>query len=105
MASPDTERHSADWYNATGADAADTLETFKLDGGTYAIEALAATWGGGSVDLHKLGPDGATYYSVLGTLLTQNEMQVGELPIGTYKFVITTTNGLSLSITRIARRG
>ena len=66
-------------------------------GGTYGIAAIA-TWGGGSVDLQILGPDGATYLSVLDTVFVANGVKLVQLPVGTYKFVVTTATAVYVSI-------
>lgn len=93
---------STDYLNGGNVDAATTPQVFTLLGGKYGISVLAASWGGGNVELHGLGADGTTYVK-WGTQVTANGTQVLDLPPGQYKFVITTTNAVYYVISRIAQ--
>jgi hypothetical protein len=74
-----------------------TTAAFTLDGGDYMVAAVA-TFGGGSVELQGLGPDGSTYLSLPTALkLTANGMIAGYCPPGQYKFVVTTATGVYCS--------
>lgn len=83
-------------------DAATAPTVFTLLGGKYGILIAAAVWGGGNVELHGLSSDGTTYVK-WGTQVTANATQVLDLPSGTYKFVITTTNDVYFSLSRISQ--
>ena len=76
-----------------------TTATFQLSGGLYGIDYLA-TWGGGSVTLEKLGPDGSTYLPA-AVAATANGSIAVYLTACTYKFVIATASAVYLSIQRI----
>lgn len=82
-------------------------------GGRYAI-SVSATFGGGSVALQQLGPDGTTYLDIkdhFNNAGTAVELTIGsfasagvfvlDLPAGTYKFTITTATAVYASIARI----
>ena len=71
-----------------------------LAGGRYLLTAVA-TWGGGSVGVSILGPDGSTYLTV-GTALTANGVAaVIELPACTAKLVVATATAVYASLSRI----
>lgn len=72
---------------------------FALRGGKYAAAALA-TFGGGSVTLQMLGPDGSTYVTCL-TAFTAAGYGVVDLPPGQYRFTIATATAVYASVTRI----
>lgn len=74
---------------------------FALLGGKYAIAALA-TFGGGSVKLQALGPDGSTYLSLSSASdFTAAGGAVVDLPPGQYRFTIATATAVYTSVTRI----
>ncbi len=73
---------------------------FYLDGGTYGAVYLAGTWGGGTVTLQILGPDGTTWVSVTAAW-TANGTALVELPPGNYQFAVTTATGVYVSLSRI----
>lgn len=77
-----------------------TPAAFTVLGGLYAF-AVAATFGGGNVDLQMLMPDGTTYESVLTTVVTANGQRLVDLPPGTYKVVITTATAVQGSLIRV----
>lgn len=72
---------------------------FALRGGKYAA-AVLATFGGGSVTLQMLGPDGSTYVTCL-TAFTAAGYGVADLPPGQYRFTIATATAVYASLTRI----
>lgn len=80
--------------------AASSATGVKLVGGKYMISAVA-TWGGGNLDLHMLGPDNSTYLSVLPATFTANGVKTIDLPQGTYKFIVTTATALYAAVVRI----
>lgn len=88
------------YFQAENVDAATTVQTFNLLSGKYSLVVLAASWGGGNVELQLLGPDASTYVKV-GTQVTANGVQTVDLPAGKYKLVITTTNAVYASLARI----
>jgi hypothetical protein len=76
-------------------------ESFRLEGGKYAI-AANATFGGGSIKLQVLLPDLATYLSVAAaTDFTAAGFAVVDLPRGTYKFVVATATVCIVSVTSV----
>lgn len=76
-----------------------TTAAFQLSGGQYII-TRTATWGGGSLQLQLLGPDGSTYLGV-HTALTANGIANVYLPAGTYKFNVATATAVYAEVTRI----
>lgn len=77
--------------------------TFRLLGGKYAVLA-SATWGGGSVDVTALMPDGSTYVSVLSSVFTVNGAKIVDLPPGSYKIDITTATAVYVAVAPIPIR-
>lgn len=72
--------------------------TFVLQGGYYALTALAGSWNGsGSVTLDIEGPDGSTFIATALTL-SANGMSEGYLPAGTYKIVVASATGVYASV-------
>ena len=77
-----------------------TTALFTLRGGLYAV-AVHATFGGGSVKLQTLLPDGATVLSVsAGTDFTADGYNTVNLPPGQYQFTITTATAVFVKIGR-----
>jgi hypothetical protein len=79
--------------------AAGTIGPFTLRGGLYWIET--ASTGAGSVDLKKLGPDGATFTARITQITATSGQQTISLPSGTYQWVIATFTANNLEISRI----
>jgi hypothetical protein len=78
-----------------------TTAAFTLQGGLYAA-AVVATFGGGSVKLQVLGPDGSTYLSVSsGTDFTAAGYATVNLPFGTYRWTIATASAVYAEVNRI----
>jgi hypothetical protein len=78
-----------------------STSAFQLRGGLYAA-AAKATWGGGSVKLQALGPDGSTYTSVSsGTGFSADAYATAYLPPGQYRFTIATASAVYASVTRV----
>jgi hypothetical protein len=78
--------------DSQGADAhgesnlAATGNAFTLKGGTYQV-SVVATFGGGSVTLQRLGPDGSTYLPAL-TAFSASGVANATLARGTYKVAL-----------------
>lgn len=79
MSESNAEKH----FNNTGSEG-----PFVLRGGLYQINAVA-TWGGGNLAFNQLGPDGATWLSVIDAL-TENGGQTVYLPTGQFEIVVST---------------
>lgn len=74
-----------------------TTAAFRLNGGRYAIEAVA-TFGGGSVKFQALMPDGSTWQSVSSaTDFTAAGYATIDVPPGQYRFTITTATAVYCS--------
>lgn len=85
----------------TFSNIAASTTAFALRGGKYAVMALA-TFGGGSVKLQALGPDGSSYLS-LATIsdFTAAGGATFDLPPGQYRFTIATATAVYASVCRI----
>lgn len=80
---------------------ATTMAAFTLQGGEYAV-ASTATFGGGSVKLQRLGPDGSTYQSVASASdFTAAGYTALDLPPGQYRFTIATATAVYAEVTAI----
>lgn len=92
--------------------ATDTLKTQNasvttagqtLYGGKYAM-VIIATYGGGTVKLQYLGPDGTTWLDV-GTSTTFTAAPAGiitvDLPPGQYRLNIATSTGVYVTLCRV----
>ena len=78
-----------------------TTSAFTLKGGKYGA-AVVATFGGGSVKLQTLGPDGSTYVSVSsGTDFSAAGYATVDLPPGQYRFTIATATAVYAAVTGI----
>lgn len=78
-----------------------TTAAFALLGGKYGAAAVA-TFGGGSVKLQTLGPDGSTWLSVLAaTDFAAAGYAVVDLPPGQYRFTIATATAVYASVYRV----
>jgi hypothetical protein len=94
-----------------------TTAAFGLKGGLYAMSAIA-TWGGGTVKIQMIVPDGSTGTAVdiqqsfddgsatIKDLITgsfaANGMKIVFLPPGNYKVVIATASAVYVTITKFA---
>lgn len=88
-----------DVYNADNIAA--TTAAFPLAGGAYWFE-VAATFGGGTVKLQKLGPDDVTWFDVgTTTTLTAAGGASVALPQGSYRVNIATATAVYASVVRI----
>ena len=72
------------------SDISATTAAFTFLGGIFAILA-SATWGGGTVKLQALGPDGSTYIDVPDASFTADGFfSPLYLPPGTYRINVAT---------------
>jgi hypothetical protein len=82
------------------ANASATGSAVVLKGGTYSFMATA-TFGGGSVKLQVLLPDGTTWVDVAGGSLTAAGATAGlALPPGSYRANITTATAVYAYVAR-----
>jgi hypothetical protein len=79
-----------------------TPSAFTLLGGKYML-AANATWGGGSLTLSVLMPDGTTYVTA-ATALSADGVVVANLPPGTYELIIATATAVQGSLIRVPYR-
>lgn len=77
-----------------------TPAAFKLQGGLYGVTAHA-TWGGGTVTLQRLAPDGSTYVTVL-TAITADGYASVALPNGTYRLLVATATAIYIDVVAVA---
>lgn len=70
-----------------------------IEGGLYCL-AVVATFGGGSVQLEGLGPDGSTQITYSASITANGGYEL-YLPPGEYSLVVTTATGVYASLTRI----
>jgi hypothetical protein len=61
---------------------------------------VTATFGGGSVALQRLAADGSTFVTCLTAFTAAGYASVN-LPIGTYKFAVTTATGVYVDATSV----
>lgn len=75
---------------------------FELKGGIYSFAAVG-TWGGGNVEVQKLGPDGSTFISMSTAvkLLANGVFAPSYFPPGQYKIVITTATAVYTELSRV----
>jgi len=76
-----------------------TTSAFVLNGGKYQF-AVAATFGGGSVGIEMLGPNGSSWLLV-ATALTAAGVATYDLPPGQYRVVIATATAVYVTIVRV----
>lgn len=75
--------------------------TFSIQGGFYMLTGVA-TWGGGNIEIQKLGPDGSTMISLATPMkLTANGEITAYLPPGQYQLTVTTATAIYAELTRI----
>lgn len=72
---------------------------FRLTGGIYLLECTA-TFGGGSVTLQKVGPDGVTLVNA-ATPFTTNGTQTAYLPLGQYQWTVATATAVYTQLARV----
>jgi len=72
--------------------------TLKI-GGLYQF-AVVATFGGGSVKIENLGPDGSTWLSVSSAIVA-NGGETDNLPPGAYRFNVATATAVYARVARI----
>lgn len=75
---------------------------FEIDGGVYVLTGVA-TWGGGNIDLQKLGPDGSTLLDLSTPVkLTANGCTApAYLPPGQYQLTVTTATAIYAELSRV----
>lgn len=76
---------------------------FKVGGGRYCF-IVSATFGGGSVALEILGPDGSTAIAIPSASLTSNTAVVVDLPPGQVRANITTATAVYAQLVSIPYR-
>lgn len=95
MAAPVYDAHS--WSNIAATPAA-----FELKGGLYLLDAVA-TWGGGDVEVQKVGADGATALSLSTAMKLSADGVTAPtyLSPGQYKLTVTTATAVSAEVSRV----
>jgi hypothetical protein len=73
-----------------------TTAPFVLRGGNYGV-TVHATWGGGSVTLQRLSPDGVTYVTVM-TAFAADGYANANLPSGTYQLLVATATAINVDV-------
>jgi hypothetical protein len=76
-----------------------TTAGFAIYGGSFGL-SVVATFGGGSVQLQLLGPDGTTWLNA-ATALTSDGFQSLTLPPGIYRIAITTATAVYVALTSV----
>lgn len=74
-------------------------DAFELVGGYYMLSGVA-TWGGGSLKLQQLGPDGSTYLDTAASL-TANGIAYAYCAPGQYKLTVATATALYTTLVRV----
>lgn len=94
-----------DYQKGTNVLHGDTIPVVTLGGGDYAITAVAGTWNSGSLDFQAILADGSTgtKVSVLSAAISANKVVTVTLPAGQYTFVVTTTDNVYYTLSRIRR--
>jgi hypothetical protein len=72
---------------------------FTLEGGYYTLDVVA-TFGGGTVKVQAVGPDGSTLINTALTLSANGTIS-GALPPGTYQITVTTATAVYASVTSV----
>ena len=75
--------------------------TRALKGGRYALSAISASWGGGSVTVQRLAGDNSTYVNVPNATLSANGLVAFDAPAGNYQIVVATATGVAAAMTGI----
>jgi hypothetical protein len=73
-----------------------TPASFVLRGGNYGVTAKA-TWGGGSVTLQRLSPDGSTYVTAM-TAFSADGYGNANLPGGAYRLLVATATAIYVDV-------
>lgn len=85
--------------------AAGTGPTWNVTGGRYSLGAHSASWGGGSLNLAQLLPDGSTYFTLTplngDSALAADGIVYYDLPPATVHLVLATTTAAQCSLTRV----
>jgi hypothetical protein len=79
-----------------------TPANFYLLGGRYAF-SVNATFGGGSVTLNQLQPDGTTLIAAAAPITASGSVIV-DLPPGTYQITIVTATAVVGAVVRVPYR-
>ena len=69
-------------------------------GGIFNMDTVA-TWGGGSVTLQRLGPDGTSWLTAATAATTNGSSGALYLPAGSYRFAIATATGVYINLIRV----
>ena len=77
-----------------------TTTATYLVGGQYGITWRSTSWGGGSVQLQVLAADDITFVNA-AVAATADGTSLVLIPSGYYLFVVTTSTGVSIDMTRI----
>lgn len=77
-----------------------TPAAFTLSGGVYVLDAVA-TWGGGSLTLQRLGPDGSTLLDAATALTANGTSGAIALPPGSYRLTIATATAVYVTVVRV----
>lgn len=72
---------------------------FYLKGGRYGFAAVAS-WGGGSVELDILGPDGTTWLAT-AVAFSADGYKTIDVPPGQYRITVDTATGIYISLTNV----
>lgn len=93
-------RYAKTWSNVSAATL--TADTFSLEGGAYVVDAVA-TWGGGSVALQRMGPNGTTWLSLgsSAALTADSVTDTLALPPGLYRLNAATASAIYATISRV----
>jgi hypothetical protein len=95
---PQTRTSQGGLANAFNLGSASSAQ-FQITGGFYCLDAIA-TWGGGSVTVQRVGPDGSTLISTALTLSANGTIE-GYLPPGTYQITVATATAVNASLVSI----
>ncbi len=89
-----------DGFKAKLYTSATVPEVHGLFGGLYQVNAVSASWGGGSVALYTLGPDGVTWLQA-SIAITQNGGAQYYLAPGQYQIQVTGSPTVTAFVARI----
>jgi hypothetical protein len=76
-----------------------TQGPFPLNAGQYGV-TVTATFGGGSVTLQRLGPDGSTFVTCMPAFTVAGYASAF-LPAGTYQLLIATATAVFVDINTV----